>query len=202
MSGLEDRLNAGYPIDRVASVASFFLSRIDLNVDAKIDEIYRRDPQLGKRAEAFYGKAAIACAKQAYQIFKELHDSERFRRLASAGARPQRVLWASTSTKRPKERDVRYVEALIGRDTINTMPPKTLAAFRDHGDPTPKLEDGLDDARTTLSELEELGIKLETVSHELEDDGVRKFIEPFDHLHAELERKLAGEHATAGRSGG
>jgi transaldolase len=189
-SGLEDRIAAGSPVDRVASVASFFLSRIDLVVDPKLDEIRRRGGESETGAQGLHGKAAIACAKQAYQIYKELVASDRFRRLSAAGARPQRVLWASTSTKRPEERDVRYVEALIGPDTINTMPLKTIEAFRDHGDATPRLEQDLGDVRATLRKLGEIGISLEAVGRQLEEEGVRKFIEPFDHLHTELRRKV------------
>jgi transaldolase len=198
--GLEDRLAAGFPIDRVASVASFFLSRIDTAVDPKLKEIGGGHPEHAAAARALQGKTAIPCAKQAYHLYQELHGGRRFRRLVTSGARPQRVLWASTSTKNPQERDVRYVEALIGPDTINTLPLKTLDAFRDHGDPTPRLEEGLGDARATLRELGEMGIDLKRVSQQLEEDGVRKFIETFDHLHSGLERKLTAgsvSHASA-----
>jgi transaldolase len=200
LAGLEDRLAAGGAIDRIASVASFFLSRIDLVVDPKLDEIGRGHAERAARARALHGKAAIACAKQAYQIYQEICADGRFRRLAAAGARPQRVLWASTSTKRPEERDVRYVEALIGAETINTLPLETLEAFRDHGDPTPRLEERLDDVRATLRELGEIGINLEAIGRQLEEEGVRKFIEPFDLLRAELRRKI-GFAATGAGSG-
>lgn len=191
MAGLEDRRAAGQAVDRVASVASFFLSRIDLLVDPKLEELAKRGGELAARARRLRGQAAIASAKQAYQIYKELVAGERFRRLAAAGARPQRVLWGSTSTKNPQQRDVRYVEALIGPDTIDTMPLKTLEAFRDHGDPTPRLEEDLDGARAVLRELAEIGIDLDAVSQQLETEGVQKFSQPFDHSHAELERRLA-----------
>lgn len=191
MAGLEDRRAAGQAVDRVASVASFFLSRIDLLVDPKLEELAKRGGELAARARRLRGQAAIASAKQAYQIYKELVAGERFRRLAAAGARPQRVLWGSTSTKNPHQRDVRYVEALIGPDTIDTMPLKTLEAFRDHGDPTPRLEEDLDGARAVLRELAEIGIDLDAVSQQLETEGVQKFSQPFDHSHAELERRLA-----------
>jgi transaldolase len=200
IGGLEDRLAAGGAIDRIASVASFFLSRIDLMVDPKLEEIGRGSAELAARARALRGKAAIACAKQAYQMYKDIFGDARFRRLAASGARSQRVLWASTSTKRPEERDVRYVEALIGPDTINTLPLKTLEAFRDHGDPTPRLEQGLDEVRVTLRELGEIGIDLEAVGRQLEEEGIRKFIEPFDHLHAELRRKVAAPETSAAPS--
>ncbi len=188
--GLEERVAAGQPVERVASVASFFLSRIDLAIDPQLAEISKRRPELGARAKSLQGRAAIASARQAYQIFKELHRSERFRRLAAAGARRQRLLWASTSTKNPEERDVRYVEALIGPETINTLPRQTLEAFRDHGDPTPRLEESVEESRRTLGQLEELGISLDAISRQLEQEGVQKFIKPFDHLHAELRKKL------------
>lgn len=191
MAGLEDRLAADQPVDRVASVASFFLSRIDLLVDPKLAAIAQRGGELAARARRLRGRAAIASAREAYQIYRELFGGERFRRLAAAGARPQPVLWGSTSTKNPEERDVRYVEALIGPGTINTMPLRTLDAFRDHGDPTPRLEEDLDGARTVLRELGEVGIDLDAVSRQLEREGVQKFSEPFDHSQAELERRLA-----------
>jgi transaldolase len=200
--GLEERLGRGGKIDRVASVASFFLSRIDLVVDPRLEEIGRGSPELAARAGALRGKAAIACAKQAYQIYKEIVGGDRFRKLAAAGARPQRVLWASTSTKRPEERDVRYVEALIGPDTINTVPLKTLEAFRDHGDPTPRLEQGLDDVHATLRSLGEIGIDLEAVGRQLEDEGVEKFNKPYDHLQAELGKKLGAKDAPAAKTKG
>lgn len=189
MAGLEDRLAAGQAVDRVASVASFFLSRIDLLVDPKLEEIAKRGGEFAARARRLRGQAAIASAKEAYQIYKELFGGERWLRLAAA--RPQPVLWGSTSTKNPEERDVRYVEALIGPGTINTMPRKTLDAFRDHGDPTPRLEEDLDGARAVLRELGEIGIDLDDVSQKLEKEGVQKFSKPFDHSHAELEARLA-----------
>ncbi len=189
--GLEDRHAAGRPIDRVASVASFFLSRIDLAVDPMLEELAQRNAQHAALAARLRGRVAIACAKQAYQDFRTLHASERFRRLAAAGARPQRLLWASTSTKNPEERDVRYVEALIGPDTINTLPRKTLEAFRDHGEAAPRLEEGLDDMRAILRELDATAIDLEAVSRQLEEEGLKKFSEPFDKLQEELVAKLA-----------
>lgn len=190
LDGLEDRVAAGRPIDEVTSVASFFLSRIDVAVDRQLDELSRRDPELAARADRLRGQAAIASAKQAYQMFKDIFGGERFRRLSAVGARPQRLLWASTSTKNPEERDVRYVEELIGPETITTLPRVTLDAFRDHGEASPQLEVGIDRARVVFRELGEIGISLEAVSRELETEGVGKFVEPFDHLHAELERRL------------
>jgi len=200
LAGMEDRLVAGLPIDRVTSVASFFLSRIDLAVDPQLAELGHGESASAKRAQALQGKTAIACAKQAYQLYQEVHRSERFRRLAAVGARPQRLLWASTGTKRPEERDVRYVEALIGPDTINTMPRKTLEAFRDHGDPTPHLEENIAEAAAVLEELGQSGIDLAAVSRRLEEEGVQKFIQPFDHLDHGLQRKLAENSLSEARS--
>ncbi len=199
LGGLEDRLAAGQPIDSVASVASFFLSRIDLAVDPMLERVAKKSREMVAVAERLHGQAAIACAKQAYQMFKNMQGGERFRRLAAAGARPQRLLWASTSTKNPEERDVRYVEALIGPETINTLPRQTLEAFRDHGEPAPRIEENLEQAHAILRELGEAGISLDAVSRDLEAEGVQKFIRPFDRLHEDLRRKLAGHGSLAGQ---
>ena len=195
IAGLEERATRNEPIDRVVSVASFFLSRIDIVVDRQLDEIAGRDPALAARANALRGKAAIACAKQAYQMYKEIFTSSRFCQLAPAAPNTQRLLWASTSTKNPAERDVRYVEALIGPHTINTLPRQTLDAFRDHGDPTPRLEEGVDEARGVLRELGEIGIDLEQISHRLEEEGVQKFVQPFERIRTSLEQRLAAPTA-------
>ncbi len=196
LGGLEDRVRAGRPIERIASVASFFLSRIDVVVDSQLDGIAKRSPGLASWAQRLKGQAAIACAKQAYQMYKEIFTGQRFAQLAGHHPQPQRLLWASTSTKNPEERDVRYVEALIGPDTINTMPRQTLEAFRDHGQAEPQLEEDLEESRTVLRELGELGIDLQVISKQLEDDGVEKFNRPFDDVHGELARKL-GKETTA-----
>jgi transaldolase len=166
-------------------------------VDPLLEEVARNTEQASE-ANSLRGKTAIACAKQAYQLYKEIHASESFQRMAAAGARPQRLLWASTATKNPKERDVRYVEALIGPDTINTLTRQTLVAFGDHGDPTPRLEEGLDEARQTLHLLKEVGVDLKGVGQQLENEGIKKFKQPFDHLLGELKRKLATASALFG----
>ncbi|MFT3781984.1 MAG: transaldolase [Nibricoccus sp.] len=188
--GLSDRLASGLSLDKVSSVASFFLSRIDQKVDPLLNDIIL-DTELSLKANSLRGKAAIACAKHAYQVFKELRSSSIFRRLQTAGAQVQRLLWASTSTKDPKERDVRYVESLTGPDTITTLPLPTLEAFRDHGTPQPKLESEMEDALDTLRNLRELGIDLEGVSAELETQGLEKFVKPFDHAIGILDEKIA-----------
>ncbi len=138
---------------------------------------------------------AIASARAAYQLYKEIHASERFRKLAAGGARPQRVLWASTSTKNPAESDVKYVEALIGPETINTIPLETLNAYRDHGNPALRLEDDREGTERVLQHLADTGIDLDTVTNQLENEGIEKFVKPFDKLIQALERK---KNATAG----
>lgn len=177
MAGLEQRARKGKPVDRIASVASFFLSRIDTQVDRQLDEIGTPD------AVALRGQAAVACARLAYQHYREeLRASARWRTLAGHGAHPQRLLWASTSTKDEAYSDLKYVEALIGPDTVNTLPPETLAAYREGGRPALTLENDLDSARALPQRLAAHGIDLEGVAEVLEHEGVRKFIEPYDAL--------------------
>ena len=183
LSALEERLGKGMPVDRVASVASFFISRIDTLVDKQIDaKASAAVPADRARLEALKGKVAIANAKQAYSLFTGLFASPRWQRLAAAGAVPQRLLWASTSAKNPAYRDVVYVEELIGRDTVNTMPPETIDAFRDHGVARATLSEGRTEARRQLEELAALGISLDAATDELLADGVAKFVEPFRKL--------------------
>lgn len=188
---LEGRAHAGLPIDRVASVASFFVSRIDTLVDEKLDAARELgvDPERAKQIEALRGRVAIANAKAAYQRFREIFGSERFAKLRVGGARVQRPLWASTSTKNPAYRDVVYVEELIGPDTVNTLPPETIGAFRDHGVARARIEEDVDGANRTLSTLAAVGISLDDVTRQLLEDGVRKFAEPFDKLLASIETK-------------
>ncbi len=190
MAGLEDRMTAGQPLNAVASVASFFLSRIDVLVDKRLDTL-----GAAGAARDLRGQAAIAYARLAYQIYKEWTAGDRWRRLAARGARPQRLLWASTSTKDPAYSDVKYVEALIGPDTVNTVPPETLDAYRDHGDPAARLEQALAQAEALPENLKRVGIDLENVAQQLETEGVRKFIEPFDKLFASLEQRSRQIHA-------
>lgn len=182
IKGLEERAENGQDLKNVASVASFFLSRIDVMVDKKLDEIVEQGGDKAERAARLKGKIAIANAKMAYQIYKEMFASDRFKALEAKGARPQRVLWASTSTKDPSYSDVMYVEALIGPNTINTMPVETLDAYRDHGEPAARLEDGLDEAAQQLEDLKTLGIDLDDITEKLEAEGVEKFIKPFESL--------------------
>ncbi|MBM0103669.1 transaldolase [Steroidobacter sp. S1-65] len=180
MAGLEKRSRAGKPIDQIASVASFFLSRIDTLVDAQLDKMSAPE------AKAQRGRAAIANARLAYQYFKEWTHGDRWRVLAYKGVKPQRLLWASTSSKDPAYKDTMYVEALIAPNTVNTLPPATVDAYRDHGSPAVRIEEDLSSAAETVQSLRGLGIDLNSVSAQLEREGVKKFKEPFDALLATL----------------
>jgi len=186
---LEGRLSRKQPIDRVASVASFFLSRIDVKLDKQLDAMIARGDRAGE-ARRLRGRTAIANARLAYQLWKEMHAGPRWKKLQAAGAHIQKPLWASTSTKDPNEPDVKYVEPLIGRHTINTMPDETIDAFRDHGRAVPDtVEQELDEARGVLKGLQALGFDIERVTDELVEEGIDKFIKPFDALMQALEEK-------------
>jgi len=184
--GLEARLAAGKPIDKIASVASFFLSRIDTLVDKQLDELAGQ----GKaEARKLRGTSAIASACQAYAIYEELTASSRWKALASKGVRPQRLLWASTSTKDPTFSPVKYVEELIAPDTVNTMPGETIKAYRTQGKPEPRLKPQIAQAAQIFAGLKALGINMAAVAEQLEREGVKKFIEPFDKLQASIEER-------------
>jgi transaldolase/glucose-6-phosphate isomerase len=182
IAGLEKRAAQGAPIDHVASVASFFLSRIDVLVDPMLERRMARGGREAEVAEEVHGQVAIASAKMAYQMYQEIFDNDRFRQLADQGARTQRLLWASTSTKNPEYSDVKYVEALIGPETVNTVPLETLNAFRDHGEPAERLTHNVEEARRVMQRLAELHIDIDAVTQQLEDEGVDKFNKPFDRL--------------------
>jgi transaldolase / glucose-6-phosphate isomerase len=193
VSGLEQRAAAGQPVDHVASVASVFVSRIDTAVDSQLEARIRRSDDENEKAtlSALLGKAAIANAKMQYQRFKEIFSSERFAKLKAQGARVQRPLWASTGTKNPNYSDVLYVESLIGPDTVNTLPPATFTAFRDHGKARLTIEENLDEARSTLAKLAEVGIDLKQVCQKLQDDGVKAFADSFESLMQSITSKRA-----------
>ena len=197
IAGLEERARRGQPLKGIFSVASFFLSRIDVLVDPMLEQAAKgagapeEAERLGKLARLARGRVAIASAKLAYQIYKEVFSSERFRVLAAKGANRQHLLWASTGTKNPEYSDVMYVEELIGPQTVNTLPLETINAYRDHGKPAPRLETGLDEARAVLQALADLGIDLDKVTQQLEDEGVLKFQQSLDKLLATLEKKRA-----------
>lgn len=190
IAGIEQRRAAGRPLDRVASVASFFLSRIDLLADERLESIAKSSPKLAPRAEALRGKIAVASAKQAYSIYNDIFDAPDFLRLAGEGAAPQTLLWASTGTKKPEERDTRYVEALIGPGTIATLPRKTLDAFRDHGEAAPTLTDDVPAARLLLAEASAIGLDLPALAARLEAEGLEKFRAPFDNMLNAIREKL------------
>ncbi|HEX2780116.1 MAG TPA: transaldolase [Gemmatimonadaceae bacterium] len=191
IAGLEARAKAGQPIDRVASVASFFVSRVDSEVDKRLDAKIASDAPNAERYRALKGRAAVANAKLAYALFQRKFAGPRWQALAAKGARVQRPLWASTSTKNPAYRDVMYVEQLIGPDTVNTLPPATLDAFRDHGEVARTVDRDIDGARRTIADLEAAGISLADVTAKLLTDGIASFQKSFDGLLANLEKKSA-----------
>jgi transaldolase len=191
LSGLEALASQRKPLDRVASVASFFLSRIDVLADPILEEKSRSGGPEAQTASGLLGQLAVASAKVAYQMHRRIFASDRFRRLAARGARPQRLLWASTSTKNPAYSDVKYVEPLIGPDTINTLPPETLQAYRDHGQPASRLQEGSAEALTAIGLLPKLGLKLAQLTQRLEEEGVAKFAEAYQKMIRALEARCA-----------
>lgn len=191
IAGLEKYAMENDDLSSVASVASFFVSRIDSLVDSQIQEkLQDASGEEKTRLEGLLGKVAIANAKIAYQIYKEMFSGERWEKLAKKGAQTQRVLWASTGTKNPEYCDVLYVEELIGQDTVNTIPPATWSSFRDHGRLRESLTENGDDAKKTLEDLEESGISLEKATDKLLTDAVRLFVEPFDKMIAAVEKAI------------
>ena len=192
MSGLEDRRTKGLPLQQVASVASCFVSRVDTETDKRLTAAMDgADPARKAAIESLLGKIAIANSKRLYRLYKNSIASDRFKSLAAAGARRQRPLWASTSTKNPKYPDTYYVEALIGEDTIDTMPPATIDAFRDHGKVAPTLDSGYDEADAAVARLESLGISLADVTEKLLADGLVAFEKSYQELFSVLEKKVA-----------
>ena len=187
--GVEQLDSRGGDLSGIASVASFFISRIDTLADELIQQTLQQiaDSEGQKKLDKLLGKTAIANAKLAYATYREAFGGECWQRLAEKGARTQRLLWASTSTKNPAYRDVLYVEELIGRDTVNTMPEATVNAFRDHGIAESTLDRGLDEAKGVMLGLEAAGISMKEVTDQLQTDAVRLFAEPFDKLLASIE---------------
>ncbi len=179
LTGLERRAAAGLPVSGIASVASFFVSRVDTKVDGRLQEMLKTGGPQASSISALLGKAAIANARLAYAEFKKVFSKERFKKLQEKGARVQRPLWASTSTKNPAYRDVMYVEELVGPDTVDTVPPQTLVAFLDHGEVRQSLEENLEAAKQALADLEALGISMDEVTRVLEEEGVQSFSDAF-----------------------
>ena len=196
LDALEARAAKNQDISHIASVASFFVSRIDTLIDGRIDELLKTTTDAAKRAKltAVQGKIAIANAKLTYRKYQELFGGPRWKALVAKGAQPQRLLWASTSTKNPKYRDVIYVEELIGADTVDTIPPATFDAFRDHGKLRPSLTENVDEASKTMAALEEAGISMVEVTNKLLVDGVKLFADAFTQLLVAT-GKSAGVHA-------
>lgn len=186
IAGLKTRAAQGKPIHQIASVASFFVSRIDALVDPLLEKIITEGGEPAELAKKLHGEIAVASAKTAYQIYKEIFGSDRFQKLSSQGARVQRLLWASTGTKNPDYSDIKYIEALIGADTVNTAPVETIDAYRDHGNPKLTLESGIENAALLMKQLQVLDIDIDKITQQLEDEGVAKFNQPFDKLLARL----------------
>jgi len=190
IAGLEQLAARGGDVSRIASVASFFISRIDNSVDAIVGQRLKasKDPREQEQLKSLLGKVAIANGKQTYVSYQKIFSGDRWKNLAAKGAQTQRVLWASTSTKNPAYSDVLYVEELIGQDTVNTIPPATLDAFRDHGHPRTTLTENVEAADRTMETLAQLGISMKEVTDKLTDDGVRLFAEAFDKLLKAVEK--------------
>jgi transaldolase len=197
--GLERRAAENKPIDTISSVASFFVSRIDTAVDKELERRIAQtsDPQEKSKLQSLLGKIATANAKIAYQLYKKVFHGDRFATMKQRGAQVQRPLWASTSTKNPVYPDVYYVEGLIGPETVDTLPPATLKAFRDHGRPRVSIEDNLEEEKAILARLDEVGISLDQVTEHVLTEGVRLFVEPFEKLLKTIETRAAD---IAGRS--
>jgi transaldolase len=198
LDAMEERVAAGLPVEHIRSVASFFVSRVDTNVDEKLDAIARDESRASRdrrQARDLRGKVAIANAKIAYQSFQEVFAGSRFARLRKKGVRCQRPLWASTSTKDLAYPDLYYVEALVAPDSVNTMPPETFEAYRDHGDPRIRIHDELRAAYSVFGGLAEMGIEEEEITGELEAQGAEKFFDSYDRIRKAIERKRQVIHA-------
>ncbi len=189
IKGLEDREKAGKSLERIDSVASFFLSRIDVLIDPQLEKIVASGGELAQLAQPLVGEVAIASAKVAYQMYKEIFAGPSWQKLADKGANTQRLLWASTGNKNPKYDDLKYVEGLIGPKTVDTVPVETMDIFKQRGKPADTLEQGLDQAKKVLADLHEVGINLDAQTEQLEKEGVQKFIEPFGKLIDSVEKK-------------
>ncbi len=194
IAGLEQLAASGGDVSKIASVASFFISRIDSSVDSIVETRLKhsqfKDPREQEQLKGLLGKVAVANGKQTYQRYLRIFSGNRWKALRAKGAQTQRVLWASTSTKNPNYCDVLYVEELIGADTVNTIPPATFDAFRDHGRTRASLTEDLDSANKTMETVAKLGISMKEVTDKLTDDGVRLFAEAFDKLLGVVEKSF------------
>jgi len=199
LAALEERARRGLPLSTIASVASFFVSRVDTEAEKRLDAIVAANPSRADEAKAFRGRVAVANAKLAYALFREKFSGARWEALGSRGARVQRPLWASTSAKNPAYRDVVYVEDLIGPDTVNTMPPATITAFADHGVTKRTVDTNIDAERALIAKLEKFGVPLDSITDTLLREGLASFEKSFDTLIAGLEtkRRTLGAAVTA-----
>jgi transaldolase len=193
LKGIEARAIQEKPVKMVASVASFFLSRIDVLVDPLLEKFIVKGGKDAELAKMLHGQIAVASAKVAYQVYKEIFDSIRFNKLVDKGAFTQRLLWASTSTKNPAYSDVKYIDSLIGKDTINTVPLETLDDYRDHGKPKDRIEEEVVKAQWMLDQLPALGISIDNLTQQLENEGVKKFSISFDKLMDALDKAVKKE---------
>ncbi|HEV1998356.1 MAG TPA: transaldolase [Candidatus Dormibacteraeota bacterium] len=182
VSAVERRIAEGKPVEDLGSVASFFVSRVDTKVDKMLDALVESGKLKAEDARRLKGRAAVANARLAYELYREIFHSERFKALQAKGARVQRPLWASTGTKNPAYSDILYIDELIGAETVTTVPAKTLEAYADHGKPAARIEEGLEEARALMSQLEEVGVDMQQVTDELLTEGVKTFEEAFQKL--------------------
>lgn len=189
VGGIKSRTDQGKPVNNIVSVASFFLSRIDTLIDPMEEDFANSVGEQAHFATSIKGQVAISSAKIAYTIYKEIFEDRMFASLENKGARRQRLLWASTGTKNKEYSEIKYIDAIIGKDTINTMPPETMNAYRRYGKPVITIEDHIMRACWVMSELTELGIKIDSITDKLEQEGVEKFIKAFDKLMETLTRK-------------
>jgi transaldolase len=197
LSGLEDRLANGLSLHQIASVASFFVSRVDTNVDGELDRIAEENGAVADKVAALKGKIAVANAKLAYREFQRTFSGMRWQALEKAGAQLQRPLWASTSTKNPSYPELLYVETLMGPHTVNTMPPQTLDAFRDHGVVARTVDQNVDEAERAMQQLAALGISLQQITDDLEREGVQKFADSYDELLDAIRQRIGEIVGTA-----
>jgi transaldolase len=200
IAALEERAKRGLPLSTIASVASFFVSRVDTEAAKRLDAIVAANPARAEEAKAFRGRVAVANAKLAYALFREKFSGARWEALSSRGARVQRPLWASTSAKNPAYRDVVYVEDLIGPDTVNTMPPSTITAFADHGETKRTVDTNIDAERGLVAKLDSFGVPLGAITDTLLREGLASFEKSFDTLIAGLESKRRTLGATVSAS--
>jgi transaldolase len=192
VNAVERRIAEGKPVEDIGSVASFFVSRVDTKVDRMLDSLVEQERLSAEDAGRLKGRAAVANARLAYEVYREIFHGPRFEELRKKGARVQRPLWASTGTKNPDYSDVLYIDELVGTETVTTVPAKTLEAYADHGKPAARIEEGIEEARALMSQLEEVGIDMQKVTDELIEEGVKTFEEAFAKLLNTIKAKAGG----------